>query len=192
MTSDFFSLVLQALGGGIADTSDPGTQLRKIGIDIMIAGLILQVISLVVYLAVCADLALRCLRHRSQLDTSPDKVAVRHRVIFKLFLASLLLSTLAILARSIFRAAELWGGFSGDLWNDETDFLVLDGAMVGLASVLLCALHPGTAFEGQWAGANWNLRKKKGGSGRGNQNPPIGPAKEMKRGWESEGSAYSR
>lgn len=190
MSSDFMSLVLQALGGGIADTADPGTHLRTIGIDIMIAGLVLQVISLVVYLAVCTDLAVRCLRRKSMLDPSPEKVAVRSRVFFKLFLASLLLSTLAILARSIFRAAELWGGFSGDLWNDETDFLILDGAMVSLASLLLCALHPGTAFKGTWRAANWNLRKKKGA--RGQHNPDIGAPKEMQRGWESESSGFHR
>ena len=162
MTSDFLSLVLQAAGGGIADTAaDDQQDLKRTGIDIMIAGLVLQAVSLSVFLAVGLDFFLR-VRRRGTDDSSPERNAVRARLGFKAFLASLLLATVAILARSIFRAAELWEGFEGKLWNSETDFLVLDGAMVALAVVLLSALHPGPAFGGQWHAANWSLRTGKG------------------------------
>ena len=56
--------------------------------------------------------------------------------------------------------AELWGGFSGKLRNDEIDFMILDGAMIGLAVFILTVLHPGAAFGGQWHAANWSLRKR--------------------------------
>lgn len=161
MASDFLSLVLQAAGGGIADTADYDQQdLKRTGIDIMIAGLVLQAVSLSVFLAVGLDFFLR-VRRRGADDSSPERNALRSRFVFKAFLASLLLATVAILARSIFRAAELWEGFEGKLWNSETDFLVLDGAMVALAVILLTALHPGLAFGGQWHAANWSLRSGK-------------------------------
>lgn len=161
MTSDFLSLVLQAAGGGIADTAaDDEQDLKRTGIDIMIAGLVLQAVSLSVFLAVGLDFFLRVRRHGMD-NSSPERNALRSRFVFKAFLAALLLATVAILARSIFRAAELWAGFEGELWNSETDFLVLDGAMIALAVLLLSALHPGLAFGGQWHAANWSLRSGK-------------------------------
>lgn len=158
MTSDFLSLVLQATGGGIADTADT-EDLKNTGIDIMIAGLVLQAVSLAVFLGVWADFALRVRRRGS---TQEQYAGVRSRVAFKVFLAALLVATVAILARSIFRAMELWEGFEGELWNNETDFLILDGAMVALAVLLLSVLHPGPAFGRAWHEAGWSLRSKKG------------------------------
>lgn len=161
MTSDFLSLVLQAAGGGIADTAaDDQQDLKQTGINIMIAGLVLQAVSLSVFLAVGLDFFIR-VRRQGMDNSSPERNAVRSRFVFKAFLAALLLATVAILARSIFRAAELWEGFSGKLWNSETDFLILDGAMVALAVILLSVLHPGLAFGGQWHAANWSLRTGK-------------------------------
>ncbi|KAK3618237.1 phospholipid-translocating ATPase rsb1 [Elasticomyces elasticus] len=158
MTSDFLSLLLQAVGGAIADTADTHADSR-VGIDIMIAGLVLQAISLAAFLLFVADFAWRC--HRGVLDQDPAKQRVRNQMLFKAFMASLLLATVVILIRSIFRVAELWGGFDGALWNDEVDFLILDGAMISLASLCLSALHPGPAFGGQWNAANWSFRTKK-------------------------------
>ena len=157
MTSDFLSLVLQAIGGAIADTADTRTAGRK-GLDIMIAGLVLQAISLAVFLLVVADFAWCC--RRGVFNSDPEKQRTRSRIIFKAFMASVLLAAVAVLIRSIFRAAELWGGFSGNLWNNETDFLILDGAMIALASICLTALHPGLAFGGQWRAADWTFKTK--------------------------------
>ncbi|KAK4957554.1 phospholipid-translocating ATPase rsb1 [Elasticomyces elasticus] len=162
MTSDFLSLLLQAVGGAIADTADTHAD-SQTGIDIMIAGLVLQAISLAAFLLFVADFAWRC--HRGVLDQDPAKQRVRNQMMFKAFMASLLLATVVILIRSIFRVAELWGGFDGALWNDEVDFLILDGAMISLASLCLSALHPGPAFGGQWNAANWSFRAKKNATG---------------------------
>jgi hypothetical protein len=53
---DFFSLVLQGAGGGIADTANDQAT-TQIGINIMIAGLAFQVASLTLFAALCADFA---------------------------------------------------------------------------------------------------------------------------------------
>ncbi|EMC98486.1 hypothetical protein BAUCODRAFT_87156 [Baudoinia panamericana UAMH 10762] len=158
MTSDFLSLLLQAIGGAIADTADNHQDSKK-GIDIMIAGLFLQALSLAAFLVVVADFALCC--RRGTLDENPAKKQARGRMLFKVFLASLMLATVVVLIRSIFRVAELWGGFNGSLWNDETDFLVLDGAMLAIATICLTAFHPGLAFGDQWHAANWSFKSKK-------------------------------
>lgn len=162
MTSDFLSLLLQAAGGAIADTADTNSE-SQVGADIMIAGLVLQAISLVVFLLVVADFAWTC--RKGGLDMDSEKRRTRNRVIFKAFMAGMLLASVTVLIRSIFRAAELWGGFSGSLWNSEVDFMVLDGAMIALATLCLTALHPGLAFGGTWNSANWSLKTKKTAGG---------------------------
>lgn len=158
MVSDFLSLVLQAAGGAFAAMTD-GYHSGRIGANIMIAGLLLQVFSLAAFIIVCVDFAWRC--RQGVLDAHPDRIRTRNRLLFKAFLFTIGIATVAILIRSVFRSAELWKGFSGKLWNDETIFLVLDGAMIGLASVLLTCFHPALAFAEQWAKVNWTFKTSK-------------------------------
>ena len=128
----------------------------------MIAGLLLQAISLGAFVLFFADFSWRC--HKGKVDMDSDKHHIRQSTFFKLFRVSLFLAAIFILIRSIFRVAELWGGFDGSLWNDETDFLVLDGAMMAAAVLCLTAFHPGPAFRDQWAAADWTFRKQKYGA----------------------------
>jgi hypothetical protein len=67
IASDFTSLVLQAGGGAIAVIAD-SYSFEYIGIHISMAGLALQVFSLVVVLCLAADFASRCWRNRKHLD----------------------------------------------------------------------------------------------------------------------------
>jgi len=55
---DLLSLVLQAVGGALAATSDT-TQDAHRGVNIMIAGLAFQIVSLLLFMALWGDFALR-------------------------------------------------------------------------------------------------------------------------------------
>nr|QCC62997.1 hypothetical protein [Phoma sp.] len=156
MTSDFISLVLQAAGGAIANSFTGPT--RQTGTNIMVAGLLLQVVSLMVFLLYLSYFWLQC--RRGSLDMDRAKIACRERGLFRVFLISLLIATVAILVRSTYRVAELWQGFSGELWNNERDFMILDGAMMSFAALLLTVFHPGPAFKEQWHAANWSFRSQ--------------------------------
>ena len=57
--SDIFALVLQAIGGAIADIAKSGSSTQQTGINIMIAGLAFQVVSLSIFIALCLDFAWR-------------------------------------------------------------------------------------------------------------------------------------
>ena len=63
ITADIFSLVLQAVGGALADTATTEESAQgQDGINIMIAGLSFQVASLFVFMSLCADFAMRAKR----------------------------------------------------------------------------------------------------------------------------------
>ena len=63
ISCDVFSLVLQALGGALADTAKPKSSLLHTGVNIMIAGLAFQVISLTIFMLLCGDFARRVIKH---------------------------------------------------------------------------------------------------------------------------------
>lgn len=73
----------------------------------------------------------------------------------------LIVATVTIFVRSIFRVAELNGGFNGSLANNEITFMILEGAMIVIACACLTIFHPGPCFGGRWGQSNWSLRKKK-------------------------------
>jgi len=165
ITSDFWSLVLQAGGGAIATIAD-NVSFEYVGIHLMLAGLALQVLSLVIVLTLGIDFAISC--SKKPQSWSDKYTNIRERRYFKgfiygkkskfknypianqVFATGLVIATVFILIRSSYRVAELVGGFHGKLWNSEVYFMTLDGTMVAIASILLTALHPGLAFHGQW------------------------------------------
>ncbi|PKX96390.1 RTA1 domain-containing protein [Aspergillus novofumigatus IBT 16806] len=156
---DFLSLVLQAAGGAITSTADHDQQdLRQTGINIMIAGLASQVASLGVFLCLCADFAWRVYKNPDKLNES--MYHLRKTLKWKAFLIGLTVATLAIFVRSIFRVAELREGFDGPLANDEVTFMILEGAMMVIATLCLTVLHPGYCFGGYWDQTSWKSIKQ--------------------------------
>jgi hypothetical protein len=77
-----------------------------------------------------------------------------------LTILALALATICIFIRSVFRVAELSAGFGGQLANDEVTYMVLEGAMIIVASVTLTAMHPGIGFGRQaWEEGDWHFRE---------------------------------
>ena len=158
-TCDVISLVLQALGGGIASTAHKSSQLT-LGKNIMLAGLIFQVFSLVLFGVAAGEFAMRVLKATgSRNPRYIDLVSSRH---FKSFLIGLVVASVTIFIRSVYRCAELSGGFKGSLFvSDEGVFMFLEGAMIVLAATCLTWLHPAIAFQGAWHEAVFHFRTKK-------------------------------
>lgn len=112
---DIVSLILQGTGGGLSASSSGASQ---IGVDVAMAGLILQVIMLVVFSILFADYMIRYLRSKSSKTLGSKD---------KLFFAFLAIAVLATLARCIFRADELKEGYQGELIKHEDLFIALEG-----------------------------------------------------------------
>lgn len=160
--------MLHAAGGAIAVTADDRDE-SDTGVNIMIAGLAFQVASLFLFVVLCTEYGLRVRKNQKCLNqnfnmvyntrmwklflvgksraapvciTNPSRTD--HR-----FLAGLLVATLTIFTRCVFRIAELQQAFNGELFNDETAFMILEGPMIIIASLCLFIFHPGLTFKGR-------------------------------------------
>lgn len=181
VSSDIFSLVLQAVGGALASEADTKSQ-QDTGVNIMIAGLAYQVFSLLLFLVLWGDFVLR-IRKAGEDQKSPQYAALRRSKYFLYFqfgtyifvsifpaeaiinaklITALLISTLLILIRSTYRVIELQGGFGGSIANNEPSFMILEGPMIIIAVLLVTICHPGLVLKDAWQTASFSFRSNKG------------------------------
>lgn len=161
--ADLLALVLQAIGGGMASTAKDSDGSQQ-GVNIMIAGLVSQVVSMALFFAVWGDFVLRTRRAKKSgmlNHTQPPLYGyLRSTKDFKLFQWSLFVATVLIFIRCVYRVAELWEGFSGHLANDEATFMIFEGPMIILALIGMTIFHPGRIFDDLWVSAGKGLEGK--------------------------------
>lgn len=109
-----------------------------VGVDISMAGLILQVIIITIFIATFSDYMFRYWRS-GRMSTFGWRL--------KAFFAGLSVSIILILARCAYRVAELKEGYSGEIITHQAPFIVLEGVCIFLAAVALCVGHPGLALD---------------------------------------------
>jgi len=144
ISCDIVSLVLQGAGGGIASTADEGSSAQDAGTNLMIAGVIFQVVVLVFFAGFVIDYFIRTRNRRSQLSASA--IQLSHSTRFRVFLGAIVLAYLGILIRCAYRIPELTEGWGSELMRNEVDFIVLEGAMVVISVLALTICHPGYCF----------------------------------------------
>lgn len=165
ITCDFISLVLQAMGGGMASSATHAGKSAVTGNNIMIAGLSFQVATLTVFIALSADFAfttikrIRAMGKTQALDQSHAQL--RASVRFKGFVIALSFATLCIFTRSVYRVAELSEGWSGHLISTQKYFIGLEGAIVAAGVLSLNAFHPGLCFQEGYEKKTWFGKKAK-------------------------------
>ncbi|KAJ0416693.1 RTA1 like protein-domain-containing protein [Aspergillus carlsbadensis] len=150
--ADIISLALQGTGGGLSASSSGSSQ---IGVDIAMAGLILQVVMLSGFLVLFGDWVIRyLLANRGEgggngsSNANGSKASMRKRIDArqKLFFAFLFVAVVSTLVRCVFRADELKEGYSGALISNEALFIGLEGVLIVIAVLALCVGHPGFVF----------------------------------------------
>ena len=163
MTCDFLSLLLQAVGGALAATQDD-TNPSDTGVNIMIAGLAFQVVSLTIFIALSLEFAWRARKARES-DLNFEFFNLRKRTMFRVLPYAIAMATITIYVRCVFRVAELQDGFGGELANNEGMFMAFEGPMIIIAVVVLTICHPGIAFgsASAWKAANWTWKKSNKG-----------------------------
>ncbi|UPK91493.1 hypothetical protein LCI18_002428 [Fusarium solani-melongenae] len=157
---DIVSLVVQAVGGGIAASTPVTNQhMIDVGTNILVAGLSIQVACLFAFSACSLEFFWRVRKHPEL--HNPEFTDLVHSKRFKLFLFALFGATACLFIRTVFRSVELSEGFAGKLANQEIEFMILDGVMVILASIFLTIWHPGYGFGKRWNEAGFRFRTSK-------------------------------
>jgi hypothetical protein len=125
MTCDLISLILQGVGGGLSAGAGDNTKLRNVGADLMIAGVVFQVVTLIVFALLVAQYIIRT---RNQLNNmSLEAKLLIEKSKFKGFIAALTIAFLAVCTRCLYRIAEMVGGWANPIMRNQAEFIVLDG-----------------------------------------------------------------
>ncbi|KAJ4264035.1 hypothetical protein NW762_006074 [Fusarium torreyae] len=149
---DGISLILQALGGGMAAVASHQRKNADTGPNIMIVGLAFQVVTILGFIVCSIDFAFRTIRRQralgnAALDQRPEIVKVRNSPRFKAFLGALSLAASCILWRSTFRVAELSEGWEGPIMGDQYMFVGFEGVLIVVAVVALNIFHPALCMK---------------------------------------------
>ncbi|KAK1754462.1 sphingoid long-chain base transporter RSB1 [Echria macrotheca] len=158
---DIVALILQAAGGAVASIVPPDSPSLQAGINTMVAGVAWQVFALALFALLSLEFFLRLrVRNGVKPALNPAFADLRaRRSLQPNFIVAIFFAGLFIFIRSIFRCAELSGGFNGPLANEEVTFMVLEGTMIILASILLTAFHPGLSIGTHgWSAASFKTR----------------------------------
>ncbi|KAL9603706.1 MAG: hypothetical protein Q9219_001025 [cf. Caloplaca sp. 3 TL-2023] len=148
-TIDFFSLLLQAVGGGMASAagSEPDGNVKP-GTDTMIAGIVFQLVSNVVFAGLLSSVLAKT--HRTgkgilNVDDLPFSLKARPATTTKrlrILAGATAVSTLALIVRGIYRSIELIQGWRGYLITTERYFIGLDGALMVIAVLVFVFANP--------------------------------------------------
>lgn len=147
ITGDLISLVLQAIGGGMAATAGEDRKRQHLGTDIMVAGICWQVVTLFVFAAVTAHYILkrhRAIKHGHAL--SGYAAATMDDKRFKMFVFAVASAFVAVFVRCVYRIPELAGGWANHIMRDQTGYIVLEGVMIAYATFVQTVFHPGYCF----------------------------------------------
>lgn len=115
----------------------------------MMVGLSSQVVTLAIFGIMATDVFFRIRRHRGQFAESAE--VLRSSKQFKGFLIAVVVSYVAIFIRCVYRIAEMAGGWSNPIMQDQIAFIILDGVMCVIATVALNVFHPGFLFKQSYA-----------------------------------------
>ncbi|CAH0022406.1 unnamed protein product [Clonostachys rhizophaga] len=137
LPADIICLILQAAGGAISVTGS-GDNSAEVGNKISQAGLSLQLIVLVGFMAAFGDFFVRFFR-------AGRLPQIEWRL--KAFVAGITLSVIFILARCAFRVYELKEGYSGAAITHEVPFIIMEGVFMIIGAVFLYIGHPGLALK---------------------------------------------
>jgi hypothetical protein len=135
--TDFASIAVQGLGGGIASAGSNGPggnrNLLTIGDNLLLAGVAFQVVNM----ALCGFAMLfyvwrykkakKAGTHQKDTDYQHDHAHPIRVKKFHTFIWLLVVAYVAVLARCSYRLPEFESGWGSDLQQNETTFLILDG-----------------------------------------------------------------
>lgn len=169
ISCDILSIVIQAIGGGVAAGALSEKQSTLTGTHTMVAGIAFQVVSMSFFIFVLAEFVIKSLFHntnqvpfslsnlfallfntkrgkelRELLEPNyvPNYLEVRQKKLFPYVTLSLFAGTAFIYIRCIYRLVELSQGWSGFLIRHQAFLMSLDALQVAFTCGLMIIFHP--------------------------------------------------
>lgn len=162
---DLLAIFIQGAGGAYTGSNSGNPQARQRGTNILIAGLIVQLVGMSVFGILCVDFYIQVKRYKkkalqsnpelqgmskTQVDEAiyePRYAFIRNkRPLFKIFVWCVAIATILIFIRSVFRTIEFIQGYDGYLRVHEIYMFVFDTIIVFIGVALLTIIHPGMVF----------------------------------------------
>jgi hypothetical protein len=165
---DLISLIVQAIGGAKASTEAENNQNANPGGHIMLYGIVLQMsecvrldqasqtdrlpVALTIYVILGADFVVRYylnkpVRKAPPVDGTTEAEKTEERPVIdgrtKLMLAGLVLNSIFLFTRAVYRTIELNDGWGGPIITNQALFNWLDGTQITLATYVFNFIHPG-------------------------------------------------
>ncbi|KAJ5519754.1 hypothetical protein N7463_000207 [Penicillium fimorum] len=162
VTCDIISLILQGVGGALA-AAGKTQYVNDIGSNIMLAGIVWQVITLTIFGVMSGHFLLRIKGAPKDGMTIEARRVWRSRN-FWVFFWGILVAFFTTYVRCIYRIAEMSGGWKNPIMQDEIDFTILESIMCAIAVIALCITPPGYYFpqmRGEYAGPVKEVKEAK-------------------------------
>ncbi|EXA43976.1 hypothetical protein FOVG_08795 [Fusarium oxysporum f. sp. pisi HDV247] len=131
---DVLALLIQAGGGGLASGAANKGKDTKPGANLMVAGIIFQLVSMTGF---CILFAIFVLRTRG-LELAKGQRFVIYATI---------ISVVFVYIRCIYRTVELLEGWDGNLMKTEGYFIGLDGVCIAVAILIFCIFDPAVLLD---------------------------------------------
>ncbi|KAK0222913.1 RTA1-domain-containing protein [Armillaria nabsnona] len=137
---DVISLVIQAVGGGMAATAVSEDTDPEKGGHIMLGGIAFQMAVITIYSILGSEFFIRYLADKPIRGHDITRGHLNTKL--KLLTAALAFSTICLFIRAVYRTIELSDGWTGRIITTEVYFNVLDGTMIVLALYTFNIFHP--------------------------------------------------
>lgn len=126
VSCDLLAIILQGAGGALSAAAANGTnkKLLDLGVNVMIAGLSSQVVTLAIFAVLAGVFFLRISGAKDRL--SPAAGHLWQAKDFRLFIGSAITAFTLIFIRCAYRIAELKDGWGSPIMRREGEFIVLD------------------------------------------------------------------
>ncbi|KAI5240882.1 parasitic phase-specific protein PSP-1 [Aureobasidium subglaciale] len=126
VSCDIIAILLQGTGGAISAAAANGTskKLLDLGVNVMIAGLSSQVITLAIFALLAAVFFVRVAQNEVMLSPSANHIWQDGG--FRCFMLSAVAAFLFVFIRCAYRIAELKDGWGSAIMRREDEFIILD------------------------------------------------------------------
>ncbi|KAF9552161.1 RTA1-domain-containing protein [Agrocybe pediades] len=135
VSGDVLSFLMQSTGGALMATASSDPSKQKLGENVIIGGLFVQLIVFGLFIVVAGIFHLRLAR-------SPTAASRQPHVRWRTYLTVLYTTSFLILIRSLFRVIEYLQGYNGFLLTTEAFLYVFDATLMFLTMAVMNWQHP--------------------------------------------------